>query len=478
MGERAFKDVREKAFGLARQRAPQWIAAGLLLFLAFGLPLVSGSYGQGKAPVLEGRWTLEGDAAHRIFELHQNGHDLTGKALWSDKKSVSFEMSGTISDAGKVTMKVFLDRSDARSDPAVTDELWAAAVDNQSDAGHPGMLALKTPIELTFDVTKHELSGKRPLAKIRHKDKEFEVVNESTVDARLTQSYAERCQAQMGKISSFNCSTGTPLKITLNGHALLNRTTVCDRPVQLTLKAEGQCVRGSRLVQNIPTGHKDVVTTAICRKYHEDKGPADANLYDDVAMISHDSNTGDTCFFQSKVDSAERVKGEGVPSPTDDNADTVWQPRQGTGSNAGPAGVHCIECHSAGPFIWSPYVGQIKDVSENWDPDGKYNSNFADMFGETSVSFYMDKNACTECHRVGNGSNCGLFVRNFTINPKAHVIARHQSDFWMPFPPFPSDESSKAWHKKYDSAIAQIARCCADSRLAECKATKMDGSNP
>jgi len=479
MGGQILKDGGKKAVGLVWRTATSWIAAGVLLLPPLGLPLGSGSYGQGTPPKLEGRWILEGDAAHRVFELHQNGHDLSGKALWYDKKSVSFEISGTISDAGRVILKVFLDRSDARSDPGVTDELWAAAVAKQSDKkNHPGMLALTTPIELTYDDGKHELSGTRPREIIRHKDKEFEKVDESTVDARLTQSYAERCSAEMGEISGFNCSAGTLLRIPLNGHERLFRATVCDTPVQLGLKEQGQCVRGSRLVQNIPTGHKGVVTTAICRKYREDKGLSDANFYDDIAMVSHDPTTGDTCFFQSKVDSPEWVSGEGVLSPTDDLADTFWQPRRGAGSGAGPAGVHCIECHSAGPFIWSPYVGQIKDVSDKWDPDGKYNSNFADMFGETSVSFYMDNNACTECHRIGNGNNCGLFVRNFTINPKEHVIAKHRSDFWMPVPALRSDEPSESWHKKYDTAMAQIARCCATPGLSECKATKMDGANP
>src|SRR5207247_2395276 len=120
--------------------------------------------------------------------------------------------------------------------------------------------------------------GKRPIAKIKHNGPKFEEIVESTVDATLSQTYAERCAAEMGNIPAFSCLEGKPLEITVEGAKATKLVKSCDRPAQLASLGRGdrRCVRGSRLVPGLSTGHKDVVTVALCRKYKEDENEKDA----------------------------------------------------------------------------------------------------------------------------------------------------------------------------------------------------------
>jgi hypothetical protein len=461
------------------------IGASFCLALNF-FALQSVTYGQGEAPSLAGDWRMKDDPAKRVVILEQKGNKLTGRGIWANGK-VSFWIKGTVS-AGRVDdLILFADRSDVAKNSQINDEIWKAAVAKRVNTEHPEALTTEKRGTLVLNKESNVLTGKRPvpklkLKKINGKDEFDELEEDVLADTTLARidTYAEMCEAEMGKIPAFNCLDGEVLKITINGKEQFSHVDECDNPVQLNIRdhgKQGQCVPFSRLVVNLSTGRENVITRAICRKYKDSdsRGKLDPG-FDDIAMVSHDTDTGNTCFFQSKP--GVRVNATHVPSPTDTDAKNIWEPRQPSRANGdsglfGPAGVRCNNCHSAGPFFWSPYVGQVQKVSnDEWNPIDKYNSNFDNMFGTKSVFFNLpsETNHCVNCHRIGNGAYCKIFVPRYTNGTKDFVT--HPDDFWMPIEDDAQTFKAKdaaGWTLKYKDSVAQLATCCTPGGQAACK---------
>lgn len=273
-------------------------------------------------------------------------------------------------------------------------------------------------------------------------------------------TYAAQCAADMGKIPGFNCMDGALLDITVNGVSQTGLVPNCDKPVQLGLGGGSQCVPFSRLLM-LNTGNPNTTTVAICRKYFASTGPDDTR-FDDIAMIQHNKASGRTCFFQSKLEAS--LNGTTVPSPQDTTpqAAAYWLDN----TTGGPNGITCTNCHAADPFIWSSFVLQKADLSK-WDPLGKYDSNFAGLFGQYSKIFQPNNNGCTTCHRFGRGPTADTACNSFpTRYAGALPNATHPSDFMMP-PGFGG--SAASWHTTYDNNFAQVLRCCSNPDLAECR---------
>ena len=132
-------------------------------------------------------------------------------------------------------------------------------------------------------------------------------------------------------------------------------------------------------------------------------------------------------------------------------------------------------CHAADPFIWSTFVAQKADLSK-WDPLGKYDSNFAGLFGAYGKVFSPAGNACTSCHRFGKGPANDLACNSFPTRYTGHLPdATNPAEFVMP-PGFGTNAS--AWHASFDTAFAQIQRCCANPDLAECRSRVANDEAP
>ncbi|HEX3763510.1 MAG TPA: hypothetical protein VHW23_32665 [Kofleriaceae bacterium] len=271
--------------------------------------------------------------------------------------------------------------------------------------------------------------------------------------------YAAQCAAEMGKIPAFNCLDGQLLDITVNGASQTQLVGDCDKPVQLGLGGGSQCVPFSRLL-NLNTGNSNVTTVAICRKYFASTGPNDPR-FDDIAMIQHDKASGRTCFFQSQLEAD--LDGRTVPSPSD----TTAQAAKYWFDTPSVSGIGCPKCHAADPFIWSSFVAQKADLGK-WDPLGKYDSNFANMFGGFTKVFQPAGNACTACHRFGRRPGQLDFSCNGLPNHYAGDLpdATHPSQFLMP-PGYGG--AAPAWHNSFNEALAQVERCCDNPDLGECK---------
>lgn len=287
----------------------------------------------------------------------------------------------------------------------------------------------------------------------------------SHADAPIRPLYALLCSAEMGKIPSFNCLKGELLDITVNGVSQSTAVPTCDKPVQLGLGSDGQCVPFSRLL-SINTGKPNVTTLAICRKYHvhSNKGALDP-IFDDIALIQHDRVSGRTCFFQSHLE--VNLDGTKVPSPSDTTAlaSKFWMDTGTLGASNTVANIQCTKCHAADPFIWSSYVAQKADLSK-WNPLKKYNSNFANLFVGFSKVFHPTNNPCASCHRFGRGPGGYIACSTFVARYSGHLPnATKPNEFLMP-PDFGSNAA--AWHAAFDVAFAQIQACCINPDVTMC----------
>jgi|GEM_PF-470674 len=276
--------------------------------------------------------------------------------------------------------------------------------------------------------------------------------------------YANFCAAEMGVIPAFKCSDGAYLATTVGGVGQTGITGDCDKPDQLN----SDCVPGARLLRPT-TSVAGVQVAIICRKYTNDT-PSDVNEYSDIAVIEHNPATGHTCFFQSPVGSPIDTTS-GMPSPMENSglASSRWLEPGSVSS------INCQRCHAAGPFIWTPWIGQVVDVNNTgWDPKGKYGSNFHGIFASPQpAAFNPSGNLCTSCHRIGSTAKV-FFDRAVAWGVAASGDPRHPPvSAWMP----PGTLNEPDWHAVYDQSVAQLNRCFKDPTLAECN-TAVPASDP
>ena len=128
-------------------------------------------------------------------------------------------------------------------------------------------------------------------------------------------------------------------------------------------------------------------------------------------MIVHNRKTGGTCFFELKDTMVDRFYPQVSTfpiSPTDSNADKVWDAPVNTGT--------CTRCHTAGPYIASPQIvgalakfGLINDGHDtlNKDPEnggyhavGASGSEFAKRLND-EIGKATQPSCASGCHVMG-----------------------------------------------------------------------------
>jgi len=293
--------------------------------------------------------------------------------------------------------------------------------------------------------------------------------------------YAEQCAREIGAIPPFNCNDGTDIPITVNGKppAQGEAPRQCDKPSLLhpTVEVTGQCVPFSKIL-NLSRG--DTQISAYCRrdKLRDDKDP----VYDEVVVVAHHAGNGETCWFDSRsragadgID-ASRVPppNEKTPPPGHPSAVEFWT----TPAKIAAARPTCISCHDAGPFIFSPYIGQVWDKVPT-DPWGKY-SNIGPAFSSfhpTTIS--TPGNACIGCHRIGSDQSCAVYIGLSTGRLSAPGNSRLANGYplshWMPTD---NNMSQDQWNAANVRSVDALLSCCTDKmhKNPNCTFTPIPGS--
>lgn len=277
-----------------------------------------------------------------------------------------------------------------------------------------------------------------------------------------TVTYAAACRAAIGTIPAFSCADGVPVPITVAGAPAIAKPGLdCDRPSLLDSGpgSDGQCVPNSRIL-SLSTHSAQI--TVMCRQKHI--RPSTNLLFDEIDVVAHNPVTGATCWFQALGDKDAPVEGR-APSPTDAADNRYWRaPRD-------VAATGCGMCHDAGPFVFSPFVGQVWDRMPV-DPFGPYFHVDPGTFGfsawPTSMIAPRD-NACLGCHRIGVGASCGsltLSMTGRTTPAGSDAWARTFSGSHSMPPGFAG--SPAAWGEIYAASVDQIQSCCENPGQAFC----------
>lgn len=337
----------------------------------------------------------------------------------------------------------------------------------------------------------------------------------SNVDRRVASdvaydlhAYAEECKKELGEIPTPSCLEGQIIPV-FNSDANVEITdknfeehgTKCDKPSLLRtnltnlLTGFSPCVPYTRMGR--PAAQEGFNTHWVwtCRRYfvrHKDDV-----MFDDINMIGHNKDTGATCFFVSHINRKKPKRGndEGhdgtkVPAITSKEGLDFWKsPEQMSNVPAWRGGSqHCTDCHDNDPFIYSPFIQQVK--SENGksilprNPYGKYYVVGSKYFNDGSwdVKRLVSKEAssCLLCHFIGSKRTCGDFAK-MSVGLKEHrnLTETYQKFHWMPV----TDDHPYDWaltdaqkvapveetNPEFIKAVKFINNCCKHPKDEKCK---------
>ncbi|QGZ64722.1 hypothetical protein [Paraburkholderia acidisoli] len=277
--------------------------------------------------------------------------------------------------------------------------------------------------------------------------------------------YGAQCAKEIGAIPAFNCNDGTDIPITVDGKPPAPGTAPkqCDRPSLLSplSPTEGQCTPYSKIL-NLTRGNIQI--SAYCRR-NVLRDRTDPH-YDEVIVVLHHADNGKTCWFDSQP----------PPDSGGWNATRVPPPNEATPPRGRPSAVEfwatpakiaankptCIECHDAGPFIFSPYIGQVWDKVPT-DPWGKY-SNLGAAFASYHLkTMSTPGNTCIGCHRIGSEQSCTVFLRlsaGRKAAPGNDALAnRYPLSHWMPTD---NTMSEAQWNAANVKSVDDLLACCND----------------
>ena len=196
-----------------------------------------------------------------------------------------------------------------------------------------------------------------------------------SIGTLTTASYARQCAAAIGSsVPDFDCvADGVEIPIERYGQAVGSTPDDCDNPAQLgdTRPCSIRTYLGRIDADSHPATvtDPDAETVFVCRKYTE---LDDSDLFQDIAVIHHNRRSGATCWYQSPTSPSLRMRKE-VPSPEAAiGSRPAGAPAAAPGeefvrwlSPSATESINCYRCHSADPYIRTPYVNE---VAENGRP--------------------------------------------------------------------------------------------------------------
>lgn len=309
-------------------------------------------------------------------------------------------------------------------------------------------------------------------------------------------AYGRECEAAVGRVPVFSCLSGAVIPITVGDSVVpagahVGRMT-CDRPVQLGLGSDGQCVPYARVgrfagMDQMGQVDPDVEWTFICRRYAIRTDPEYAK-FEDVAIIGFRKSSGSTCFFQTLSSSKglpDGIRATRVPPPTEKMEDTppgeipaadFWLSPEQTAS------IECYRCHDSDPWIHTPYIDQVR--SGNGDkplvPEGatindtlRYKFVGSQYFSDWPAPAHFEplNNRCLGCHRIGNFASSRGFAEYAIGVSVPNVSDRYRAfprSHWMP-PGEAAGMEEGEWNEFYLDSARQIISCGQNPSQVACR---------
>lgn len=281
--------------------------------------------------------------------------------------------------------------------------------------------------------------------------------------------YARACREAVGPIPEFSCADGVSVPVTVDGAPVSapKPGMDCDRPALLNNGegSDGQCVPNSRILSLSTTRLQAAV---MCRQKRIRS--ADSMEFDEIDVIAHNPATGATCWFQAGGPSG-LVNGARAPSPTGATGGGYWRAPEAVAQEG------CGRCHDSGPFMFSPFVGQVWRVMPS-DPFGPYYHVDPASFGFAvwpTEQLAPRDNACLGCHRIGTGETCRSLTQWMTgraIPEAADAWARRYPGSHAMPPGL--DVTQATWANVYAQAVDELLSCCRKPDQAACNREKAE----
>ncbi len=315
--------------------------------------------------------------------------------------------------------------------------------------------------------------------------------------------YAKICAERLGPIPAYSCLDESIFKVLPTTQTENGVTTspdhdvpTCDSPIYLPT-GKGFCKPWAR-IGRLKTG-PDSEAALVCRRYWSPQYPAiegpNDPVFNDVAIIQHNRKTGETCWFQ-----ALGVRyGARVPPPSEAAVPEDVKAREPKAQDAGDfwlkpqevAGINCLTCHDADPWMHSPYARQPKDEGgEVWLPSsprskyimlgGKFGfSNWPQTYSVTPT----ENGDCVSCHRIGSVSGCENWARDAGGESTTYPAFTAKNDFakafprdhWMPTADFDTYDTVDAWKAGIGEGHKAIIDCCNVKRVNGTRILGMSG---
>jgi hypothetical protein len=301
--------------------------------------------------------------------------------------------------------------------------------------------------------------------------------------------YGTQCAREIGEIPPFDCNSGTNIPITIDGKPPHRDESPnrCDRPSLLHPYQDwpGQCIPYSRIL-NLSRGNTQI--SAYCRQEKLRKNAMPH--FDEVDIVLHHAGNGKTCWFQSQSSKpgADGIDASRVPPPNEKtppngrlSAVEFWK------TPADTAKQNCMSCHDSGPYIFSPYIGQVWDQVPT-DPWGKYSSIGPALAHPPLLVISTPGNACIGCHRIGSDKSCDVYLPFSTGMSTLSTGERAQGNnqlansyplsHWMPVD---NNMSHAEWDAANIRSVKALLSCCTDKgrKDPDCKFTPIaTGSAP
>lgn len=322
------------------------------------------------------------------------------------------------------------------------------------------------------------------------------------VDDPPVWKYAENCfeALELSDISElegpFNCEAGVPLELHVNGirsdigHCTgddcpTNFPTVCDSPAWLD--ASFNCYGNSFMQLITPSNNKNVKGVLLCR--HNKTWTDKIRRFDDIAMIVHNKKNGETCWFQSQINT--QLNGRRVKGPSKVRSHLFWQ------RPIGARDILCIACHDSGPFVVSPWIRKAFTNSSYFNSAKAPYKNTTKPFDKWPVPRFIEigdagledsVKPCTSCHKIAAGGlakivsttqsrqpkprqwdTCNRWIKWATSErgAKGRPITNHfkSEPVYMPFATNSRMEGHLSygaeWNQAYKEHVEQLLTCCA-----------------
>jgi len=299
------------------------------------------------------------------------------------------------------------------------------------------------------------------------------------------QGHAAECAAELGPPPAWNIlEDSLQVPITVDGVEVdgpqWSTSLRCDRPDLLNRS----CVPHSRIGWKRGSredGSEDPdVDWVITFRREDPSDGAELGRYFDVAMIGHRASTGATCFFQAFPTGVVQR----IPSPLEDDAAAAGTEVEPTASAfwnspTSTAGIDCVRCHGADPWVHSPWIDQLRHpdhverpyVPSGADPDRPYwvvGTVFAD-WNDQLRHVVPEDNGCVDCHRIGLKESCERLVAYATGDvgglPLSEAGDAFPMSHWMP-PAHGLDEA--AWQAEWQADVDALIACCRGPEAATC----------